>query len=279
MAALALDGAEKRKGEMETMRPLTKLRRHGAILAGVSLSVAAPVLAAPQAAAPGPVPPERLSWHGDAKAPDISGVWVRVDTPAIAGSKEGWTPWAPPLKDSFAETWKKRVAAAAAGTRTDDPVRACLPPGMPRFITGSNGPMLILQTPGRVMLYRDGMPVRRVWLTPAGLPEPKDIENFSNGNAIGKYEGSDLVTQVVGLKDQPIDGTGIPHSDQLKIVERFHRVDATTLAVTVTLTDPLAYARPMTSTVTYRLSGDRNWEPQEFLCTPNTNYSPDKYVH
>ena len=261
------------------MRPLTKLRRHGAILAGVSLSIAAPTLAAPQAAAPGAIPPQPLSWHGDAKAPDISGVWVRVDAPAGAGSKEGWTPWAPPLKGTFAETWKKRVADAAAGTRTDDPVRGCLPPGMPRFITGSNGPMLILQTPGRVMLYRDGMPVRRVWLTPAGLPAAKDIENFSNGNAIGKYEGSDLVTQVVGIKDQPIDSTGIPHSDQLKIVERFHRVDANTLTVTVTLTDPLAYTRPMTSTVTYRLSSDRNWEPQEFLCTPGTNYSPDKYVH
>ena len=87
------------------------------------------------------------------------------------------------------------------------------------------------------------------------------------------------MTQIVGIKDQPIDSTGVPHSDDLKISERFHRVDANTLTVTVTLTDPTAYSRPMTSTVTYRLLGDRNWEPHEFLCTPNTNFSPEKYVH
>ncbi|WP_174290876.1 hypothetical protein [Sphingomonas bacterium] len=232
-----------------------------------------------QTAPQGQIAPEQLNWHGDAKAPDISGVWVRADTPAASGSKEGWAPWAPPLKGAFAETWKKRVADAAAGTRTDDPVRGCQPPGMPRFITGSNGPMLIMQTPGRVMLYRDGMPVRRVWLTPAALPAAKDIESFSNGNAIGKYEGQDLVTQIVGIKDQPIDSTGVPHSNALKIAERFHRVGANTMTVTVTLTDPAALTRPMTSTVTYHLLGDPKWEPHEFLCTPNTNYSPDKYVH
>ena len=262
---------------MVTMRPPTNMRRHKAILAGLLLCIATPSLTAAPDATPGPIAPEQLNWHGDPKAPDISGVWVRADTPAGTGSKEGWTPWAPPLKGAFAQTWKKRVAAA--GARTDDPVRGCQPPGMPRFITGSNGPMLIMQTPGRVMLYRDGMPVRRVWLTPAALPAPKDIESFSNGNAIGRYEGSDLVTQVVGIKDQPIDSTGVPHSDDLKIVERFHRIDANTMSVSVTLTDPTAFTRPMTSTVTYRLSGDRNWEPHEFLCTPNTNYSPDKYVH
>lgn len=259
------------------MRSPTSSRRRAIRFALASL-VAVPMLVGAQSPPQGAIAPERLNWHGDPKAPDISGVWVRVDTPTGAGSKEGWTPWAPPLKGAFAETWKKRVAAAAAGKRVDDPVRGCLPPGMPRFITGSTGPMLILQTPGRVMLYRDGMPVRRVWLSADALPAAKDIESFSNGNAIGKYLGTDLVTSIVGIKDQPIDSTGVPHSDDLKIAERFHRVDANTLKVTVTLTDTTAYTRPMTSTVTYRLLGDPGWEPHEFLCTPNTNYSPERFV-
>ncbi|MGY2737035.1 hypothetical protein ACVWYO_004768 [Sphingomonas sp. UYP23] len=223
-------------------------------------------------------PSEKLNWHGDATAPDISGVWVLVDAPAISGSKEGWQPWAPPLKATFAEMWKKRVADAQAGKRTDDPVRGCLPPGMPRFITGTNGPMLIVQTKGRVLLYRDGIPVRRIWLNAAARPAAKDLESFSNGNAIGHYAGLDLVTEVIGIKDQPIDSTGVPHSDDLKIVERYHRVDAKTLRVTVTLTDPTAYTRSLTSSVTYRLLDDPAWEPQEFLCTPITNFHPEKYV-
>ena len=242
------------------------------------LALAAPVPA--QVQAPAPLPPEKLSWYGDPKAPDISGVWIRVEDAGKTGaSKEGWTPWPPPLKGTFAATWKKRVADAAAGQRTDDPVQGCMPGGMPRVMSGMTGPMLLLQTPGRVMIYRDGIPVRRIWLDGHPLPDAKDLESFSNGNARGRYVGSDLVTEVIGIKDQPIDGTGVPHSDALRIAERFHRVDANTLKVDITLTDPVAYTRPMHTTVTYTTHKDPLWEPREFLCTPKTGYHPEAYVH
>ena len=225
-----------------------------------------------------PIPPQTLSWHGDPKAPDISGVWVRDDAASqAAGSKEGWLPWPPPLKPKFAAVWRKRVADAAAGTRTDDPKRGCLPPGMPRFDTGMTGPLLIVQTPGRVTLYRDGSPVRRVWLDGRPLPAAKDLESFYNGNAAGRFEGPELVTDVRGFKDLPIDGTGVPHSDDLRVSERFRRVDAGTLRVEVTLTDPTAYTRPMKSVVIYK-AGDPRWEPSEFICTPEKDFHPEMYV-
>lgn len=224
------------------------------------------------------VPPQKLSWYGDPKAPDISGVWVRAGTEGASASKEGWMPSSPPLKPAYAAIWRKRVADAAAGNRTDDPVRGCMPAGMPRFITGMTPPMLIVQTPGRVMLYRDGMPVRRVWLDGRPHPRAEDLENFSNGNAIGRYVGTDLVTDVAGMTDQPIDSSGIPHSDALRIVERFHRIDAQTLRVIVTLTDKMAFTKPMTSIVIYKLHRDPLWEPREFLCTPKTAYGPEQFV-
>jgi hypothetical protein len=217
--------------------------------------------------------PQRVDWYGDPKAPNISGVWVRV------GTKEGWKPWPPPLKKTFAAIWKKRVADAAAGTRTDDPIRACLPPGMPRYMSGTLSPLLIIQTPGRVTLYRDGSPVRRIWTDGRENPQPADLEEFSNGNAIGRYEGSDLLTDVIGVKDQPVDSTGVPHTDQLRIVERFHRLDAQTLRVDLTLTDAVAFSKPITTSITYQASNNPLWEPREFICTPVTNYFPDVYVH
>lgn len=267
-------------------------RRPGAFrpfLAAAAFAVLLPTLAgAAWAQAPAPLPPEKLSWDGDPAAPDLSGVWVRTDpaqAPGAAasanknGSKEGWQPWPPPLTPEFATIWQKRVADAAAGKRTDDPVRSCLPPGMPRFITGTNGPLLIIQTPGRVTMYRDGDPVRRIWLDGRSQPKAADVESFSNGNAVGHYEGGNLVTDVIGFKDYPIDGTGVPHSDDLKVVERYHRVDAKTLVVQVELTDPTAYTAPMTTTVTYAALNDPLWEPKEFICTPGTDYHPDTYVH
>lgn len=243
---------------------------------------------AASAQAPVPLPPEHLSWDGDPAAPDLSGVWMRTDAaqtqPASVssskdGSKEGWTPWPPPLTPEFATVWQKRVADAAAGKRTDDPIQVCLPPGMPRFVTGTNGPLLIIQTPGRITMYRDGDPVRRIWLNGRSQPKPADVENFSNGNAVGHYENGGLVTDVIGFKDYPIDGTGVPHSDDLKVIEHYHRVDAKTMTVTIELTDPTAYTVPMKATVTYTAFGDPLWEPKEFICTPRTNYHPETYVH
>ena len=246
----------------------------------VALLLAGPAVAQPTGDAPPQVlPPEKLDWHGDAAAPDISGVWVRVPTTNAAGkSPEGYLPWPPPLKDPYAATWHKRVADGAAGTRTDDPVMGCQPAGMPRFMAGMTGPMLIIQTPGRVMFYRDGLPVRRVWLDGRPMALAKDIEAFSNGNAMGHYVGGDLVTDVAGIRDQPIDATGVPHSDSLRITERLHRVDANTLKVEVTLTDPLAYKAPLRTTVLYRKSDDPRWEPHEFLCKPKTDYHPEIMV-
>ena len=251
----------------------TGRHRHVAVMASV-LSIAIIGAAAPGLAAAPSAPVH--SWYGAPGAPDISGVWV-LSLPANASaSKEGWAPWQPPLKPPFADVYAKRIADPAK--RSDDPVVGCQPPGMPRFITGTNGAMLIVQTPGRVTLYRDGIPVRRVWTDGRALPATKDLESFSNGNAIGHYSGSDLVTEIAGVRDQPIDSTGVPHSDALKISERFHRVDAQTLRIEVTLTDPTAYAKPMTSTVTYKALADPLWEPHEFLCKPNTDYHPEKYV-
>src|SRR5277367_2993070 len=65
----------------------------------VALSLSGTVASAQSRAAP-----EQLSWYGDPSAPNLSGVWVRADVqPGVsaAGSKEGWKPWAPPLKGPF----------------------------------------------------------------------------------------------------------------------------------------------------------------------------------
>ena len=221
--------------------------------------------------------PEHLSWYGDPTAPDISGVWVRA-TPAAPGpSKEGWLPWPPPLKGDFAATYARRTADPAA--RTDDPVRACLPPGMPRFTTGATGAMLIVQTPGRVTISRAGLPVRRIWVDGRPLPAAKDIESFFNGNSVGRYDHGALVTEVAGLRDQPLDATGVPHSDDLRLTERYRRVDKTTLVVDVTATDPTAFTAPLATHVTFTAVTDPRWEPHEILCTPGTDTHPDNYVH
>ncbi|WP_374944587.1 hypothetical protein [Sphingomonas sp.] len=228
---------------------------------------------------PAVLPPERLSWYGDPSAPNLSGVWTRADTAEVAGSsKEGWTSWPPPLKGRFATTWKQRVAEAKAGTRTDDPVVACVPAGVPRFITGMKGPLLIVQTPGRVAMTREYGPPRRVWLDGRALPTQDNLEQFFSGNSVGHYEGATLIVDTIGVKDEPIDATGVPHSDRVVIQERYRRIGDTTLQVDVNVRDSLALSKPMRTSVTYKAVTDPRWELQDLTCTPKTGFHPELFV-
>lgn len=241
------------------------------------LAIAAPG-AARQQDLPARQPVERLSWYGDPSAPDVSGVWVRVEPPATNGSKEGWLPWPPPLNPSFAALWRKRLADAAAGRRSDDPVTRCLPPGLPRMMTGTTQPLRIIQTPGRVTMLRDMDTDRHIWLDGRGFPKPDDLEDRDTGNSIGHYDGATLVIESIGITDRPIDSSGVPHSNKLKVVERIRRTNAQTLTIEVTLTDALAYTRPMKTTVTYKALTDPLWEPRDVICIPENNYHPEFYV-
>ena len=146
-------------------------------------------------------------------------------------------------------------------------------------MTGATGRLLIVQTPGRVTMSRAGVPVRRIWTDGRPLPAARNMEQFFGGNSVGRYDSGSLVTEVTGLRDQPLDATGIPHSDDLRLVERIRRTGPATLVVDVTATDPTAFTAPMTTHVTYTAVADREWYPREVLCTPDKDYHPDAYVH
>lgn len=235
---------------------------------------------------PAALPPQPLSWFGDPGSPNISGVWARAEGAANgatgdgnAASPEGWIPWPPPLRGEFAALWKKRVADAKAGKRADDPVVACLPAGIPRFITGMKGPLLIVQTPGRVSMTRDYGPPRRIWLDARQMPTAESLEQFFAGNSRGRYERDSLFIETIGLKDQPIDATGIPHSDKAVVEERYRRLDSSTLSVEVVVRDELALRKPLHTVVTYKAVTDPRWELRDLTCVPKDGYHPELFVH
>jgi hypothetical protein len=91
-----------------------------------------------------------------------------------------------------------------------------------------------------------------------------------NGYAIGHYEGDTLVIETRHVRgwesadlQRWLDRLGHPFSDELRVVERIRRIDAETLQNEITIDDPVAYTRPWTTTMTYRL---REFELAEFIC-------------
>ena len=68
------------------------------------------------------------------------------------------------------------------------------------------------------------------------------------GRAVGKWEGGTFVVDTRGFnEDFWFTNGGLPHTDQLRLVERFTRVDLDTLRYEVRVEDPGAYTRPWTS--------------------------------
>jgi hypothetical protein len=82
-----------------------------------------------------------------------------------------------------------------------------------------------------------------------GRPQQGDIRgNDTNplyyGNARGRWEGDTLVVDTKGLNEKFwMSNGGLPHTEQLHIIERFTRTDMNTLKYEVTIDDPGAYTR------------------------------------
>ncbi|MDP8990677.1 MAG: hypothetical protein M3N41_11435, partial [Acidobacteriota bacterium] len=60
---------------------------------------------------------------------------------------------------------------------------------------------------------------------------------------------------------------GHPHSDALRVVERYHRPDFGHMDVEMTFDDPKMYTKPFTIKVIYELWADS--DIFEFFCTEN----------
>jgi hypothetical protein len=191
--------------------------------------------------------------------PDLAGVWM-IDhfQPALfsKGTTPPFTPWA-------AERFKK------ADTKVNDPNLACLPHGVPRIMFIPL-PMEIFQVPDKVLMYQEaGNQLRQIHMNRDHL---KDLDPTYNGDSIGKWDGDTLVVDSVGFNVITwLDHVGLPHTEDLHVVERIRRIDHNTLVDDFTIEDPKAYTKPLTASQTYTLKP--GWEIAEYVCDNN------KYVY
>lgn len=147
-----------------------------------------------------------------------------------------------------------------------DPTRVCMPYGMPRVMTAAGAfPMEILQTSSQVTLLFDTHDeVRRVMLNKPA-PGAAELAPLWLGYAFGKWDGDTLVVETVGVTDQSlVSESGVTHSADLVITERIRRLDSNTLLNEMTLTDPQAFAKPVTRKLYYTRVPEM--QQREFHC-------------
>jgi hypothetical protein len=85
------------------------------------------------------------------------------------------------------------------------------------------------------------------------VDHPADVDPAYGGDSTGKWEGDTLVVDTIALKpNSVIDKTGIPHSDQLHVTERFSLKDGgKTLVDRVTMEDPKTFTRPVSFAIDF----------------------------
>jgi hypothetical protein len=82
------------------------------------------------------------------------------------------------------------------------------------------------------------------------LPTADELYPKWNGFSIGRFEGDALVVESVGFDARSwLDKLGYPHSENMRVEERYARVDAETLELVITITDPAYYTEPWRSDV------------------------------
>ena len=82
---------------------------------------------------------------------------------------------------------------------------------------------------------------RTIWTD--GRPLPADPDPRWYGYSIGRWEDdTNFIVTSNGTDERTwLDNAGNPHSDQLRVEERWHRISQNRLELTVTLDDPKAY--------------------------------------
>jgi hypothetical protein len=139
------------------------------------------------------------------------------------------------------------------------------------MITMAPVPHKIVQTPGLTVVLYEAMNTFRQIFTD-GRELPPDPQPTWMGYSVGRWEGETFVVDTGGFNDETwLDLGGHPHTERLRVTERFRRRDVGTLDYEVTIDDPGAYTRPWTVSLGLRLLPDSDL--LEFNCNENNRWS------
>ncbi len=205
----------------------------------------------------------------------LAGIWVTASYKSsrvsartrVAVTAEGKPA---PLLPAAAALLEKRLADSDRGYPFPNTMASCLPGGMPLMvIAGAPYPIQILETPGQVtLLFEEQNHFRIIHLDGR---HPEDPDPGFMGHSIGHWEGDTLVVDTVGLNERTtIDQVGMPHSEDLHLLERWRRLDGGTLEVRVTLTDPKTFSSPWQTRSVYK-SVPPGTAVAEYICENNRN--------
>ena len=192
---------------------------------------------------------------------DIQGLWIRVrPAGAPTGPEFGNTvnyymlPKGSPVPfQSWAqELFTQRRYRDLGGNR---PSEHCLPHGVLGAMLPAT-PFKLAQLPGLTILLHEQFNQYRQIFTD-GRPFPPELNPTWWGYSVGHFEGDTFVVETKGFNDRTwLDDSGTPHTEAMRTVERFRRLDFGHMNLEITIDDPKAYTKPWTVLIPLELMAD-----------------------
>jgi hypothetical protein len=137
-----------------------------------------------------------------------------------------------------------------------------------RGVTGSILPSLygdamrIIQSPTEVAISYEMLHDTRIIPLDGRPPADPGVRQYM-GSSVGHWEGDTLVVETTNLTDELRVGR-MPHSEDLKLTERFTRIDPDMVDYVVTVEDPRTFVAPWTFRLT--LTTQPGYEVLEYSC-------------
>jgi len=198
--------------------------------------------------------------------PDLSGLWNKV-SPKYSRNI------AADLKTEEIQPWARELVEKRREDLGRDYMNVqCVPLG-PSYATAADSTgsemMKIVQTPELIVILNPDLTYRQIFLDGRALesaPNPTWM-----GYSVGRWDGDALVVESFGFNDRTwLDHDGHPHTEALRVTERYRRRDFGHLELEVTFSDPGSYTRPWTVAVRAELAADT--ELIEWVCNESNHF-------
>ncbi len=188
-----------------------------------------------------------------ADAPDLQGVWKLATPTKTLKPVDGPVPFTAEGRRQYEAN--RQLQKKGAIDDYDITLSRCNSPGMPRL-------MLI---PGRFKIWqRFGVltfdfewnrALRQI--DASNLPPKVDFMGLGlvpsmAGTSKGHWEGDTLVAETTNISDRTLLDELVPHTLDMKVVERLRLLDADTLEDRITIDDAAYFKRPWVAVLTYK---------------------------